>query len=221
MELLRFALCIAAVLAPAVAGSDDGSFAVACQLSVVSGAAVMANITNLQKGAAGFISTKPTLQLHNDSAGTYANINIVTTIEQTAPTPFSHVLAVKMKNRMAVSSGRLADISSCADLHAQSLAAALAELGSEERKDYGVRTKRLQFDADMLWHTGLWAVEGRLTVAESSHEIRVVAPRFYSDFRVPFNLGGMMYCRLLPPSAIRDWIRGQLANSSRSEAVLV
>ena len=126
-----------------------------------------------------------------------------------------------MKSGQAINPNATADDVSCASLHNKSLATALSVLTPTQRSAYGKSTKRLIFAADTLYHTGLWVAVAKLKVAEGADAVTIVAPRFFASTKVPGNWGGAVYCRLVPPAALRDWIIGQLPESSETQAILI
>lgn len=196
-----------------VDGPEDATFAAACQRRVArdyEGVGVQLLIEEQSLAANGFLTTKPSLT--EDSAHVHVNVTMITHVETTLP--FSHSLAIKMKSAEAISTGKLMDNVTCADLHTLSLETALSEMSPEERQAYGIRTKSLRFGEDAIWRTGLWVALAKLQVTDSDKEVTVVAPRFHAPVKgLPERWGGVVYCRLLPPSAIRDWIRGQLVQT--------
>jgi len=195
----------------------DSDFATACQREVGHASKHNFSITLLQADEKTFLTTKPSLQ--TDSGRTSINVTMLMHHEETAP--FNHSLAIKMKSGQAITPGAAADDVTCASLHNVSLAAALAALDPAERQAYGRQTKILRFGSDKIWHTGLWVALARLQVQEGQHELTIMAPRFFASTKVPGKWGGVVYCRLVPPSAIRDWIRGQLTRDSKLSTVFV
>lgn len=203
--------------APARPDLIDSGFADRCQRLLVGDGSIKLNISEFRAGEGTFLTTKPTLQ--RDDSGKHVDITIVSHVEQSDT--FSRSIAVKMKSGAAVTAGNLVDNTTCADLHAESLTIALGGLDAEERSSYRLRTKMLVFGADEVWSTGLWVAEARLNVRDDVNEVTIVAPRFESSVGLPAGLGGMFYCRLLPPSAIRNWIRAQLASNAQLAHILV
>ncbi|CAE8640571.1 unnamed protein product, partial [Polarella glacialis] len=201
-------------------GTDllDAGFAVACQRQVAPVAsAVELQVAELPADDKEFLVTKPVL-FRDHNFLRCINVTVVSHAEGPVG-PFSHSIAVKMKSASAIASGAADDVS-CADLHSSSLKSALAALSDRERKAYaanGAQLQELRFGSDRAWHTGLWVPLARLEVTASSPQLgqrpalTVVSPRFFSSASLPA-VGSMVYCRLLPPAAIRDWVRGQLAD---------
>lgn len=170
-------------------------------------------VTESPQNEVGFLHTKASISAHNSSF----EVIVVTHAEFT--TPFSNTIAVKMKSREAITAA-LNGIPqpqnvTCADLNEMSLKVGLGMLNTSERNSYGVLTKQLVFGPDKQYHTGLWDFS-RIQISEnvSRSSIGIVSPCFHnSNYKLPFGVGGVFYCRLLTASTIANWIRHQLNRS--------
>lgn len=196
----------------------DSDFALECQRKIAHAAKRNVSITLIEANSKTFLTTKPSLQA--DEAR--ATVNVTMLLHQEVTAPFTHSLAIKMKSGQAITpEQQIDDDVSCADLHNISFTTALAALDPKERQAYGKSTKRLRFGADKQYHTGLYVALARIEVVEEVYPadgITIVAPHFHASTKVPGAWGGVVYCRLLPPRAIRDWIRSQLDHSQTTVA---
>jgi len=196
---------------------QDADFATACQRRVAHAAKGKLSINLVNASSFQFLTTKPSLKA--DKLLTNVNVTMLMHTEDTQP--FSHSIAIKMKSGQAINPDAAADDVSCASLHNKSLATALSVLTPTQRAAYGNIKKRLIFGADVLYHTGLWVAVAKLKVTEEADAVTIVAPRFFASTKVPGQWGGVVYCRLVPPAALRDWIIGQLPQSGETHEMIV
>lgn len=184
----------------------DSDFAVDCQLGVAHAFHGHLLIRLSIVDGIQYLRTKPSAQA--DEARININVTMLMHVEKAAP--FSHTIAIKMKSGEYLTPSVGADNVTCASLHNVSLRMALSALNATERRAYGKLTKRLVFGQDDVWRTGLYVAASKLSVTEDDEELRIVAPRFVTSTKLPGQWGGVFYCRLVPPVAIRDWIRSQI-----------
>ena len=190
---------------------SDTLFLSDCQYTVAHNANVTITKTSLDNVTFPvFLRQKPSLER---VSATMVSIKMVVNDEDSVETPAGRLstVGIKMKSRGAISGKRkLEDDIHCSDLHAMSLLQALETLSTTERAAYGHRTRRLVFSEDKEYRTGLWDFSKiEVSTAVNDTAVRLVSPRFLTAPWIP-SLGGMFYCKLVPPSAIAAWIRGQL-----------
>lgn len=195
----------------------DTDFARACQRQVGHAAKGNLSITLINASSTQFLSTKPSLRADESME----NVNVTMLMHHEDTAPFSHSLGLKMKSGQAINPAAPVDDVSCQQLHNASLASALSMLTPSQRQAYGKSTKRLVFGSDDVYHTGLWVAFAKLQVREDEHHVQVVAPRFFSSTKVPGEWGGVLYCRLLPPTAMRDWIAAQIPSVHQAQAMVI
>lgn len=200
----------------ATAGTLDADFAGVCQRRVAHSFSGHLSVTVLQADEGRFLITKPSAQVDK----TRTQINVTMLMHEEKTTSFSHSIALKMKSGEYLTPSAGADDVTCASLHKASLEIALLALNATERDGYSKLAKRLSFGEDEIWHSGLYVALAKVKVSEDTDTLTLVAPRFITSPSLPGQWGGVFYCRLVPPAAMRDWIRRQLlGNSSRPNVI--
>ena len=204
----------------------DVTFAEGCQRDIATPA--LANALDLEVftvDSAVFLTTKPSIA--SNDLHTTGNVSLIMHTERVAP--FNHTVAIKMKSRDAVrralsglGEARLTpkEGETCQGLHNLALRNSLSEMVDTEAREAYLNgsTAQLQFDLDTVWHTGMYVLLSRLIVDHSQPGIlSIKAPRFVTSTLLPGDVGGDFYCRLVPPSALAEWIIDNYRHSASNE----